>query len=229
MKLICQISMLKSLMFLDLDFFITELTALAYFTHRVSLPLLNFVEVNFQDKLLEIFPKLFKVWRMEKWIPCLITYLCISMYLSNLQHQKQITSFWRPCVREHQNLYCYNVEASMDLAKKLMHLSLQHSWICWAKKIWQASQQIINQVNVCFLFFEKSRNKLAKAKSIRNDMILHQSLQRIPKQKVTQIIKVLAKREEVWDASQKELQKKKIIEKLHKASNQSIYTTTLFQ
>ena len=47
-------------MFLDSEFFITELTALAYFTDRVSLPLLNFVVVNSQDKLLEIFPKLFQ-------------------------------------------------------------------------------------------------------------------------------------------------------------------------
>ena len=75
----------------------------------------------------------------------------------------------------------------------------------------------------------KCRNKLFKAKSIRNDMILHQSSQRIPEQKVKQIMKVLAKCEEDWTASQKALHKTKIIEKLCKASNQSIYTTKLLQ
>ena len=68
----------------------------------------------------------------------------------------------------------------------------------------------------------KYRNKLFKTKSITNDMILHQSLQRIPKQKVKQRMKVLAKREEDWNALQKQLHEKNIIEKLHKASNQSI-------
>ena len=42
----------------------------------------------------------------------------------------------------------------------------------------------------------KCQNKLFKAKSNKNDMILYQSLQRIPEQKVKQIMKVLVKREE---------------------------------
>ena len=42
-------------------------------------------------------------------------------------------------------------------------------------------------------------------------------------------MKVLVKHEEDWNASQKELQEKKIIEKLRKASNQSIYMTKLLQ
>ena len=75
----------------------------------------------------------------------------------------------------------------------------------------------------------KCQNKLFKAKSIRNDMILCQYLQIIPEQNVKQIMKVLAKHEEDWNASQKELYKKKIIEKLRKARNQSIYTTKLLQ
>ena len=53
-------------MFLDLEFFITELTGFAYFTHYVSLVLLNFLEVNSQDKLLEIFPKLFQDLKNRK-------------------------------------------------------------------------------------------------------------------------------------------------------------------
>lgn len=47
--------------------------------------------------------------------------------------------------------------------------------------------------------------------------------------KVKQITKVLAKCEEDWNDLQKKLSKKKIIEKLHKGSHQSFYTTKLLQ
>ena len=46
-------------MFLDSEFFITELSLLAFFTHKVSLPLLNFVEISSQEELLRVFPKLY--------------------------------------------------------------------------------------------------------------------------------------------------------------------------
>ena len=47
-------------MFLDSEFFITELSLLAFFTHKVSLPLLNFVEISSQEELLRVFPKLYE-------------------------------------------------------------------------------------------------------------------------------------------------------------------------
>ena len=46
-------------MYSECEFFITELQALAYFTHKVTLPLLNCVEVCDQSKLLQILPKLY--------------------------------------------------------------------------------------------------------------------------------------------------------------------------
>ena len=46
-------------MFLDSEFLITELQVLAYFTHAVTLPFLYSVEVNSQEELLEMFPRLF--------------------------------------------------------------------------------------------------------------------------------------------------------------------------
>ena len=46
-------------MFLDPEFLITELQVPADFTHCVTLPFLYFVEVNSQEKLLEMFPQLF--------------------------------------------------------------------------------------------------------------------------------------------------------------------------
>ena len=46
-------------MSLDSEFLITELQVLAHFTHCVTLPFLYFVEVNSQEKLVEMFPRLF--------------------------------------------------------------------------------------------------------------------------------------------------------------------------
>ena len=46
-------------MYLECEFFITELHALAYFTHKVTLPLLNCIEVCGQTDLLTIFLKLY--------------------------------------------------------------------------------------------------------------------------------------------------------------------------
>ena len=47
-------------MFLDSEFFITKLSVLALFMHRVSLPLLNFVQISSQEELLRVFPKLYE-------------------------------------------------------------------------------------------------------------------------------------------------------------------------
>ena len=46
-------------MFLDCEFFITELFSLVYFTYKVSFPLLNFVEISSQPDLLKVFPHLY--------------------------------------------------------------------------------------------------------------------------------------------------------------------------
>ena len=47
-------------MFLDSEFFITELSVLVFFKHKVSSPLLNFVEISSQEELLRVFPKLYE-------------------------------------------------------------------------------------------------------------------------------------------------------------------------
>ena len=76
----------------------------------------------------------------------------------------------------------------------------------------------------------KSRNHKFKAKHIRNDRTFYQSsVSNIPDQKVSAILKILNAREKEWDSKQRELHENKIIEKLKKANNQSIYTTKLLQ
>ena len=46
-------------MFLDSEFFSTELSVLAYFTHKITLPFLYCIEISTQEELLSIFPKLY--------------------------------------------------------------------------------------------------------------------------------------------------------------------------
>ena len=45
-------------LYVNCEFFLTELHVLAYFTHKVTLPLLNGVEISDQSQLFHIFPKL---------------------------------------------------------------------------------------------------------------------------------------------------------------------------
>ena len=45
---------------LDSEFLITELKVLAYFTHKVTLPFLYFVEMNAQESLLDMLPCLYR-------------------------------------------------------------------------------------------------------------------------------------------------------------------------
>ena len=47
-------------LYVECEFFLTELHALAYFTHNVTFPLLNCVEILDQSQLLHIFTKLYE-------------------------------------------------------------------------------------------------------------------------------------------------------------------------
>ena len=55
----CNLLVQACRMYVQCEFFITELHVLAYFTHKVTLPLLHCVEVCDQLQLLSIFPKLY--------------------------------------------------------------------------------------------------------------------------------------------------------------------------
>ena len=45
---------------LDFEFLVTELEALSFFTHKVTVPFLHFVEVSTQHDLLQVFTKLYE-------------------------------------------------------------------------------------------------------------------------------------------------------------------------
>ena len=60
-------------------------------------------------------------------------------------------------------------------------------------------------------------------------MTLHKSIMAIPDKKAKQIFKLLNQREGDWNKQQNILKDKKILEKLKKVNNQSIYVSKLLQ
>ena len=74
----------------------------------------------------------------------------------------------------------------------------------------------------------KFRNHKFKAKSNRNDVVLHKSsFENIPDYHLKQVVKILEKKECLWNENQKKLNQEKILEKLQKAKKQSCYTNKL--
>ena len=205
-------------MFLDSEFFINELSALAFYTHMVSLPLLNFVEIISQEELLRDFPKLYEDLQKDK-MDTLYRHIVVS-----------------PPTNETETLLlesmCLNASMSM-----MLKCGREYSF---ADKNAPARATAVNSNNIpserIFSVFDrkavtaKSSNHKFKAKSIRNDMTIYQSsVSNIPDQKVSAILKIPNAREKECDSKQRELHENKIIEKLEKANNQSIYTTKLLQ
>ena len=104
-----------------------------------------------------------------------------------------------------------------------------------AEDIKQLPTNNIDSERVFSVFDQKAaassrcRNYKFKAKSIWNDMTLHKSTMTISDKKAEQIFKLLNQREDDWNKQQNFLKDKKILEKLKKVNNQSIYTNKLLQ
>ena len=192
--------------------------------HKVSLLLLNFVEISSQEELLRVFPKLYEDLQKGKMDT-------LEQYLVKYRHI--VVS---PPTNETETLLlesmCLNASMSM-----MLKCGREYGF---ADKNAPARATAVNSNNIpserIFSVFDrkavtaKSSNHKFKAKSIRNDMTIYQSsVSNIPDQKVSAILKILNAREKEWDSKQRELHENKIIEKLKKANNQSIYTTKLLQ
>ena len=74
----------------------------------------------------------------------------------------------------------------------------------------------------------KFRNHKFKAKSIRNDVVLRKSsFKNTPDYHLKQVVKILEKKECLWNENQQKLNQEKILEKLEKAKKQFCYTNKL--
>ena len=212
-------------MFLDSENFITKLSVLAFFTHKVSLPLLNFVEISSQEELPRLFPKLYGDLQRGKMDT-------LEQYLVKYCHV--VVS---PPTNETETLLlesmCLNVSKSMMLqcgreygfANKNESARATQLNLLTAEELAQLPANNIPSERTFSVFDRKavtakSRNHKFKAKHIRNDRTFYQSsVSNIPDQKVSEILKILNAQEKEWDSKQRELHKNKIIEKLKKDTN----------
>ena len=195
-------------MFLDSEFFITELSLLAFFTHKVSLPMLNFVEISSQEELLRVFPKLYEDLQKGKMDT-------LEQYLVKYRHI--VVS---PPTNETEALLlesvCLNASKSMMLqcgkeygfADKNEPARATQSNLLTAEELAQLPTSNIPSERIFSVFDRKvvaakSHNHKFKGKSIRNDMTLYQSsVSNIPDRKLSAILKILNAREKERDSKQ---------------------------
>lgn len=224
-------------LFLDCELFISELSVLAYFTHCISLPLLNCVEVSSQDELLNIFPRFYHdllCGNMDSMNEFLVIYPHVKitkptseveLLLLNEMCKDAADALDMQCGREYgfgkfkdkeqraTKLYDLTTEQLKDLPTN--NIIAEREFSVFDRKSIAA----------------KCRNHKFRAISIRNDMTLYKSttFQTSATRKVKQIMKELDVHEKMWNEQQKMLFESKLLEKVKKGKQQSMYTSKLLQ
>ena len=204
--------------------------------YKVTLPLWNVVETGTQDDLCKIFPQLHK----DLQNGLLDT---LSSYMVEYRHiiieeptsEVEISLLKQMCCDAAKTieLQCgreYGIGEYTQLpqrAPQICNLSNEE------RKDLETSNLICERELGVFdhrSHVAKTRNHKFKAKSLRNDMVLHKSNFDSAVTKLsTDILKQLNKREEEWTMEQKVLHRKKIEEKTQQARHSSEYTNKLLQ
>ena len=139
-------------MFLDSEFLITELQVLAYYTHVVTLPFLYFVEVNSQEELLEMFPRLFNDLKCSA-VDTLKEY---QVNYPNVQVTQPSTEvawhLFKKCVLMPLQFSNDKPVESMGLGKGLMPHQEQHSCIFSRQMISMVCHKLSLMLNATSLF-----------------------------------------------------------------------------
>ena len=224
-------------MFLDSELLLSELGALAYFTYKVSFPLLYAIEISTQDDLCQILPKL----HMDLLTGSLDT---LNAYVIEHRHMKikapsteleeeLVTQMCfdaakvieLQCGREYGFGKMSNISANIR-ATQIHKLPVdQRRQMCITSNI-PAERNLAIFDKRCTV--AKYRNYKFKAKTIRNAMVLHgSSFQNTPNKILKVVAANLDKREKVWTDQQMILHKQKIEEKIRLAEKQGQYTNKL--
>ena len=168
-------------MFLDSEFFSTELSVLAYFMHKVTLPFLYCIEISTQEELLTILPKLYAdlVEKKMDTLDCfLVHYRHVKIHKPTTETEKHLLDLMcveaakvllRQCGREYGFGDVEEDEVG-ERATKLNLLSSQELAHLPTNNIPAERHLAAFGRRVPLANF---RNK--KAKAIRNDMTLYQS------------------------------------------------------
>ena len=228
-------------MFLDSEFIITELHVLAYFTHAVTLPFLYFVEVNTQEELLRMFPLLYKSLKdgnleldTDTLKDYVIHYPHVKVDMPNTDLTNQILKlmcidagevFARQAGRE------YGFGDHLDKPARATQINL----LTKEERAGLPTNNLDSERHLSVFGkrapVAKFRNKKFTAKGIRNDVTLYHSatFQNSPSRSFVSIVKLLNTMEMEWVGGQKELHKRKIMEKIEKGKNKSNYTRKCLQ
>ena len=130
-------------MFLNSEFLTTELAVLAYFTHKITLPFLYFVEVSSQAQLLQMFPQLFndlKEGRMDILKDYVINYPHVKVQKPTADIEEKILQ--KMCIDATEVLNRKLVGSTASAVTK-RNLHVQASCMCSPKIILLTYQQII--------------------------------------------------------------------------------------
>ena len=223
-------------LFIESELVLTELKCLAYFTSKVSLPLLYAVEVSNQNDLCDIFPRLYKDlmnFNLETLNNWYIKYHHVEVSSPGSEIEKEILkkmctdaakTVERQCGRE----YGFGIT---DVEKKPRATEIYRIPLAEREKI-NVTNNIIAESHLS-VFDRKSqvakfRNNKFKAKGIRNDLVLHNSaFINSPTHFLKKISAILNEREKNWSEKQALLNKSKIEEKMKKAKKHSNYVYRL--
>ena len=195
-------------MFLDSEFFITELSLLAFFMHKVSLPLLNFVEKSSQEELLRVFPKLYEDLQKGK-IDTLEQYLVKYSHIvvSPPTNETETLLLDSMCLDASKSMV-WQCGKEYGFADKNEPARTTQSNLLTAEELAQLPTNNIPSERIFSVFDRnavaaKSHNHKFKVKSIRNDMTFYQSsVSNIPDRKLSAILKILNVREKERDSKQ---------------------------
>ena len=218
-------------MLLDSELLLSQLNCLSLFTYKVSLPLLNLVEVGTQDDLCKILPKLFEdlsVGKLGTLEAYTVQYRHID--IEEPTSELEITLLKDMCVHASKTikLQCgreYGFGQYNDI--RATHI---HKLTVEERKDLESNNVMCERELGVFdhrAIVSKCRNNKFKAKSLRNDMVLHSVSLDGASKISTAIAKLLNKREDEWNEEQKTLLRLKVEEKIKKAMNASNYTTKL--
>ena len=211
--------------------------ALAFFTHRVTLPLLNCVAQGSQDDLVRLFPELWNdlkqgdmntLSRYEvayKHVPVASPSNTCEQKLVKLMCEDAAKTIERQCGRE----YGFGKDYGIGTRKRATDLLTTSP----DDRKSMPTDNVIAERN--FAKFDhlarvaKCRNHNFTAKGIRQDMMLYQAKDSVVQQTTKAMEKILQKREISWNHKQKQILFESIQDKLAKKAKSSYYTNRLLQ
>lgn len=219
-------------MYIQCEFFITELHALAYFTHKVTLPLLNCVEVCDQEQLLIILPKLYDDLTKSN-MDTLKEYIVIYKHLQIKEPDSDLENqvIKRMCIdaAEGIKLQCGREYGFSDKEARATQLDkLTPDELRGLPTNNLDTERDLSKFSR-LAEVAKFRNNKFKGKGIRNDMTLFQSKIGKVQTIARRVTKVLENREKVWNDNQKQLLVERIKQKLEKTIKQKDYSKKLLQ